>query len=210
MTTTGSHRWCDQHGREWALQTIVRKQVRQAGQRWKARGCLFKDAGWRVVDLLALWQVGAQEALVVVTDLREGWSVLRLYDRRFWCEPGFRNDKRKGWQWEASQVQGVLHHDHLLLGMAWASLIALCVGVQVAQARLAQVAGSPRRRALAQPRHARESVFTRGVRALRRWLYHRTRAPLPWHLPEVDAISWERRWHQCQALRLIFGQPVRP
>ena len=116
LTTTGSHRWCDRHGREHALRDVLARQLGQPGQRWHARGCLFKDAGWRRVELVAMWAAGQKEALVVITDLGERWGVLALYQRRFWCEPGFRNDKRKGWQWEASQVKGVAHHERLLVG----------------------------------------------------------------------------------------------
>ena len=128
VTTTSSHRWCDAPGREHALRAVVRQHLGQPGHRWRARGCLVKDAGWRRVEVLGVWQGGAKEPLVVITDLRERWRVLRLYDRRFWGEAGFRTDTSTGWQWEASQVQGVAHHLRLLLGMAWASLVVLCGG----------------------------------------------------------------------------------
>ncbi len=210
LTTTGSHRWCDQQGREHALREVLRQRVGHMGRRWRARGCLFKDAGWRQVELVALWAVGAKEPLVVLTDLRERWGVLALYNRRFWCEPGFRSDKRKGWQWEASQVQGLDHHLRLLLGMAWASLVVLCVGVEAAAAQVARLATQERRRARPQMRHARESVFTLGLRAVRHWLYHAPRCALHWQLSELDALSWDQQWHQYQSLRLIFGRPVRP
>jgi hypothetical protein len=210
LTTTGSHRWCDQHGREHALREVVRQHLRQPGQRHRARGCLFKDAGWRKVELVGLWRARAKEPLVVISDLAERWNVLKLYDRRFWCEPGFRTDKRKGWQWESSQVVGVEHHERLLLGMAWASLVTLVVGVEAAAAEVARLASRKRRKVLPQVRHARESVFTLGVRALRVWLYQATRCALRWQLSKLDAPSWQQQWHQHQSLHLIFGPPVRP
>ena len=190
LTTTGSQRWCDQHGREHALRAVLQRHVGQAGRRWKARGCLFKDAGWRRVELGALWAQGHKEALVVNTDLRERWGVLARSQRRFWIEPGFRSDKRKGWQWAASQVQGREHHARLLVGMAWASLVVLVVGVAAAAAQVARLARQARRRALPQVRHARESVFTLGLRAMRRWLYHATPGALHGQLSDLDAPSW--------------------
>lgn len=210
LTTTGSHRWCDRHGREHALREVVRRHLRQSGQRWRSRGCLFKDAGWRKVELVGIWTGKAKEPLVVVSDLAERWGVLALYDRRFWIEPGFRSDKKKGWQWEASQVVGVEHHERLLLGMAWASLVTVVVGVEAAGEEVERLAGRKRRKEMAQVRHARESVFTLGLRAMREWLYHATRCALRWQLSKVDAPSWQRQWHQYQSLRLIFGSPVRP
>lgn len=210
LTTTGTHRFVDWHGQEHALRAVVHRHLRQPGQRWRTRGQLFKDAGWRMVSLVGVWGVGAKEPLVVITDLPPQWMVLRLYDRRFWIEPGFRSDKRKGWQWEASQVQGLAHHERLLLGMAWASVVVLCVGVEEAQRRLTAAHARPWRKRLRQVRHARESVFTLGLRALRRWLYGTTRRQLPWRLPDLDAPSWERSWYHWQSNRLIVNSPVRP
>ncbi len=211
ITPNGSHRFRDQQGRESRLGERVRHQVRQPGQRWKARGAVFKEAGWYAVSLIAVWTPGAEEALVVLSDLPPDWGVLRHYDRRFWTEPGFRNDKRKGWQWEASQVQGVDHHAVLLLGMAWASLVTLCLGVEEARARLAAAAARPvDGKRPGRPRHARESVFTLGLGQLRAWLYRTWHRALRWCLPEVDSASWSDRWHEQQAQRLIFSLPVRP
>ena len=211
VSPCGSHRFCDQQGREAGLGERVRQQVRQPGQRWKARGAVFKDAGWYGASVVATWAAGAEEPLVLLSDLRPRWQVVRTYDRRFWCEPGFRTDKTRGWQWETSQVQGVAHHAVLLLGMAWASLVTLCLGVEEARARLAAVAARPQEtRRVGRPRHARESVFTLGLGQLRAWLYRTWHRPLCWRLPEVDSVSWSDRWHQQQALRLIFHTPVRP
>src|ERR671933_2584343 len=211
VSPCGSHRFRDHQGRESRLGERVRQQVRQPGQRWKARGAVFKDAGWYAVSVVAVWAAGTAEPAVVLSDLPPRWQGVRTYDRRFWCEPGFRTDKTRGWQWEASQVQGVAHHAVLLLGMAWASLVTLCLGVEEARARLATAAARPgagkRRR---RPRHARESVFTLGLHQLRAWLYRTWRRSLRWRLPEVDSVSWSDRWHQAQAQRLILSPPVRP
>ena len=136
--------------------------------------------------------------------------MLRRYERRCWIEAGFRSDKRKGWQWEASQVQGVLHHERLLVGMAWASLVVLCLGVMEAQQRIAAAQARPWRRRLRQVRHARESVFTLGLDTLRRWLFGTANGTWRWSLPELDAPSWERRWYHWQSCRLIGYTPVRP
>jgi Transposase DDE domain len=210
LTTSGSHRWCDRHGREQALRTVLAQHLAQPGQRWHTRGRRFKDAGWRQVNLVGRWAVGYQEALVLITNLGERWSVVALYQRRFWIEPGFRSDTRTGWQWEASQVRGVAQHERLLVGMAWASLVALVVGVEAAAAAVARLAAQRRRRPRPQARQARESVFTLGLRALRHWLYQATHCALHGQLSQLDAPSWEQQWYQHQSLRLIFGSPVRP
>jgi hypothetical protein len=211
VSPCGSHRFRDQQGRETNLGERVRQQVRQPGQRWKARGAVFKEAGWYAASVVAVWATGTEEPVVLLSDQPPCWQAVRTYDRRFWCEPGFRTDKSKGWQWEASQVQGVAHHAVLLLGMAWASLVTLCLGVEEARARLAaEAARSAETGRRGRPRHARESIFTLGLGQLRGWLYRTWHRALHWCLPEVESASWSDRWHQQQAQRLIFSPPVRP
>src|ERR687886_2140013 len=211
VTPCGSHRFRDHRGHERGLGERVRQQVRQPGQRWKARGAVFKDAGWYAASVVAVGAAGTAEPVVLLSDLGPRWHLVRTYDRRFWCEPGFRTDKTRGWQWESSQVQGVAHHAVLLLGMAWASLVTLCLGVEEARARLAAVARPVDvGRRPGRPRHARESVFTLGLGQLRAWLYRTWHRALIWRLPEVDSASWSDRWHQAQAQRLILSPPVRP
>ncbi|MDQ6738819.1 MAG: transposase, partial [Actinomycetota bacterium] len=85
------------------MHALVTRHLRCPGQRWKARGWVFKDAGWRAASVVGMWARGMKEELVVLSDLPAEWAVLGYYERRFWIEPGFRNDKSRGWEWEASQ-----------------------------------------------------------------------------------------------------------
>jgi len=203
----GALRVRDRRGREHRLRDLVRQHLPRPGTRWKGRGQIFKDAGWLPASVVAVWAAGEAEPVVILTDLPPRWTMLQRYDRRFWIEPGFRTDKTHGWDWEASQVQGVGHHARLLLAMAWASLLMLSLGVAEARRRLAALAHCPQR---GRPRHARESVFTLGLQQVRRWLYGTARQRLPWGLPELDAPSWADRWGQAQAQQRLHAQTVRP
>jgi hypothetical protein len=205
LTTSGSHRFRDQRGQEHELRELVGRHLRQAGQRWKASGEVFKGAGWRKTSVVGIRGQRAKEPLVVLTDQGAKWAALGLYERRFWCEPSFRNDKSRGWEWERSQVVGVEHTKRLVLGMAWASLVVVMVGLEEAEERVAREEEKRARGGRAKPQHARESVFTLGLRAVRRWAYGTAKGELPWRLREVEAPSWERWWHRCQANWLIFG-----
>jgi hypothetical protein len=215
VTTTGSHRFRDVRGPEHELRTLVGRYVGRAGRRWKARGAVFKDAGWRHASVVGLWGRGAHESLVVLTDLPARGAVLALYERRYWIEPGFRNDKTRGWQWEASQVRGRAAQERLLLALAWASVVVLSVGLAAARE---QMAGEQHRRAAGaggQVRRAQTSIFTQGLRAVRRWVYGTATTALPWGLGDLAGPSWVQRWHRVQAQALIFptlGPPgaVRP
>lgn len=201
----GSLRYRDRQGREWAVRTLLSERVPQPGGRWKGRGWVFKAAGWRAVSLVAIWEAGYEERLVVLSDLPPSWDLPQLYRRRFWIEPGFRNDKSHGWQWEDSQAQGLGHQRCLVLALAWASLVVLCLGVAEAEARLARCLTHPPRRCR-RPEHARESVFTLGLRAVRGWLYQTRAVRLCWHLPRLDAESWTVQWQHAQ----LHPQSVRP
>lgn len=193
----------DHPGTEHILATLVAAHL-SPGRRWKLRGHLFKDAGWREVSVVSLWSRTEDEPLVVISDLPPRWEVLSWYRRRFWCEPSFRTDKRKGWQWEACQVRGVAHHRRLLLGMAWASILTVLAGVEEAAARLARPV---RRRTFARPQHARHSLFSLGLARTRRWLYHHA-ALVTWRLADFTDRSWNDQWLMHQR-RHVLASPVR-
>jgi hypothetical protein len=150
--------------------------------------------------VVGVWAPGHAEPVVVLTDQPPRWAVLRQYDWCFWTAPGFRNDKTRGWQWEHSPVPGVAHHERLLLALAWARLPALA-------ARPIRVRAG--RSWPGKPQHARESLFTLGVRCTRTWLSQAWAGAFPWRLPGLDGPSWTQRWKCHQAYRFIF-QTVRP
>lgn len=198
-------------GREYALRDLVRRHLARPGQRWQLRGLAFKTAGWRRVTIVGVWARGQAEPLVLLTDRPARWAVLALYSRRFWIEPGFRNDKTAGWQWEASQVRELAHQERLVLALAWATLSTLCLGVPVAEERLAHEQAKPAHPAGTRPPrqrpHARQSLFTLGLLQLRRCLY-RGWAGIRWLLPALEQTSWTRQWERVCLQR--YPQTVRP
>jgi hypothetical protein len=200
----GSLRVYDQRGREQGIGTLLQQQL-APGRRWKMRGLLFKDAGWREASIVGYWAPREDEPLVVISDLAPRWELLRLYQRRFWTEPAFRSDKRKGWQWESCQVQGVAHHARLLLAMAWASVLTLLAGVAAAADRLARPV---QHRAFTRPQHARQSLFALGLARIRSWLYQHSML-LTWHLTDFPDRSWNDQWLAHQSHQ-ILSAPVRP
>lgn len=212
----GDLRYRDQRGREQPLRVVLAQRVRRAGQRWKGRGWVFKRAGWRAASVVAVWAPGHAEPLVVLSDLPPRWEVAGQYGRRFWIESGFRTDKTAGWNWEASGVAGVAHHQVLVLAMAWATLLTVAVGVTEATARLERLRTRPLwpRRG---PRwwgcvveRARHSVFTLGLRRLGVWRGPAPAPPLRWALPDPAAPGWNDRWRQAQIARNLAGITVRP
>lgn len=210
----GAGQFRDHLGRGWTLRDLIRERVSTPGKRWKARGWIYKKAGWRQASVVATWGVGQKEPLVVISDEPPRWQLLRLYDVRFWIEPGFRSDKKLGWHWEDSQVRKLEHHRRLLLGMAWATLVTLCIGFQEAKERLAKLrqrrvrikADKP---IIGKPRDADQSLFTMGLRRTRDWLYHTTDRAIQWLLSDLGTVSWHQLWYNHQSHRLL-SQTVRP
>ncbi len=202
----GSGRFLDAQGQEWELRALVRQQLTKPGTRWKTQGSCFKDAGWRAVRVVAIWESGQEEPLVLLTDLEARWEVLRIYGERFWTEPAFRQDKSKGWHWEDCQVRRLPHHRRLLLAMAWASLLTLFLGCVAATEELARLR---QRRPPRRPRHATLSLFALGLRAIRRHIHHRTAPPLfARPLPPPTGLSWNDEW-LCAQCCLHFFKTVR-
>lgn len=206
LKAEGAHRFQDRQGREHSLKALIHRHVSAPGQRWKARGRIFKKAGWRDASIVATWTPGLQERLVVITDLPPRWEVLRHYDRRFWIEHGFRTDKSGGWQWEANRVTDLERQRRLLVAMAWATLLVLLLGLTVALTRLAT--SSPARRLPSKPHSARESLFSLGLRCARRWLARTALPSYSWLLSHLHAPSWAAQWRQAQSQRFLFPQSV--
>jgi hypothetical protein len=198
----GTLRFRDLRGREHALAALVRRHLPAPGTRWKAWGEAFKDAGWRAVSVVGIWERTADEPLVVLTDLETRWEVLGLYGRRAWCEPGFRNDKRRGWQWEACQVRGLARHKRLLLALAWATVLTLLLGAEEAQQCLQRARAS--RRPPCKPQHARYSLFTLGLHRVQRWARRQDHGPFPDRLPDLAAPSWDAHWRAFLGWRFLF------
>lgn len=197
----GTVRFLDRHRREHVLGEVIRRHVKAPGMQWRTRGSVFKKAGWRRASIVVTWGVGQREPLAVISDMRAEWRLLEWYRRRFWTEPGFRNDKKRGWNWEDAQVRGLVQHQRLLLGMAWATLIAMCLGVEEADARQQRLAASRARaetegRAAAKREHPRESLFTMGLRRAYYRLYGNAQGALRWLLPNVNAESWCSTWRE--------------
>lgn len=200
LKANGTARFLDKRGREHAVAEVLRSHLKSVGMRWKTRGSLFKAAGWRKVSIVAKWAVGQQEPLVVISDIPPRKNLLRLYSRRFWTEPGFRNDKKRGWQWEDSQVKAPERHQVLLLAMAWATLTVLCLGIKEAKARCERLATANEARKAAgkktlKAQHPCESIFVMGLRKAHYWICG-AKETISWLLTDIDAPAWYKQWLQ--------------
>jgi hypothetical protein len=185
----------------------VRDLVAGPGQRAKRRGRVFKKQGWREASVVAFWGRGHQAPLLLVSDLPVGWDLIDLYRHRYAIETSFRDDKSAGWQWEQGQVVDLAHLQRLLVGMALASWLVICTGVQEAAAALAS-APTGKRRTI--PDEGKHSLFYLGLENFDRWVEQL--GALCWQLTHWDAPNWRQQIYFHHARAFVFPKlpPVRP
>lgn len=199
----GQTRYRDRAGRLRAVRTLVSR----AGQRAKGRGEVFKKHGWRAASVVVLWGRRYRGPLLLVSDLPPEWAVLALYRRRYPIEASFRDYKSSGWQWERGQVLDLAHIERLLVGMALASWLVICVGTQQAQADLQRPPTGQRRTV---PYAGKRSLFTLGLQTFAHWVTRlRERC---WQLTGWDAPNWHTQLYHHHARAFVFTlhAPVRP
>lgn len=165
----------------------------QPGSHWCGRGQAFKKQGWRTVGVVAYWRVGCRDPLLLVTSLAAGLDIVRQYRLRSAIEALFRDFKSSGWQWEASQVREMEHQRVLVLVLALATLVTLCLGEEAAEQILAQ----PVQRGKRRPWHARDSLFRLGRDRLWQRVWRDDTSPISWELTQFVAPNWSKECWQA-------------
>ena len=110
------------------LKDLVGTPTRQ----WQGRGSCFKDPACRLeCTLLAWWAEGNQDPWFILTDLAPADSTVTWYGLRSWCEQGFKNNKRGGWQWQLTQMHHPERAARIWLALAVATLWTVSVGTDL-------------------------------------------------------------------------------
>ncbi len=188
----------DRLGRECSVQSLVPGKGRRATR----AGQVFKKAGWRTAQVVAYWGASHRSPLCLVSSLPAAWELIALYRRRFPIEATFRHYKSYGWQWEQGQVCDLEHTNHLLVGMALATWIALSVGSQVAGERLEK---APSGRRHTRPFAAKSSLFTLGLHRLKAWLTGALRPCLCWAFSDWEGLNWSTQLTAREVHAFIFA-----
>lgn len=203
MRVQGQTHFRDQAERECS----VRDLVSCPGRRAKRRGRVFKKAGWREASVVAFWGQKHTTPLLLVSDLPPGWDLIDLYRHRYLIEAKFRDDKSAGWQWEKGQVVDLAHMQRLLVGMALASWLVICAGVQEAAETLAHPPTGKRRTI---PFEGKRSLFYLGLENFDHWV--EKLGARCWQLTDWDAPNWSKQLYFHHARAFVFPKtaPVRP
>jgi hypothetical protein len=174
-------------------ETPLRDLLAHPGQRRCLRGHVFKKQGWRDASVVAYWRRACLGPLLLVSSLPAQWQLVNVYRLRHAIEALFRDWKTSGWQWESSQVRVVAHQEVVVLVLALATVLTLCLGEEAVQAILAQATQQGQRR----PWAARDSLFRLGRDRLWQRLWQNDTRPITWALTAVDAPTWSQECWQA-------------
>jgi hypothetical protein len=134
----------------WYHWVPFRQLVPAVGRRWAGQGTAFHGKHTRLeCTLLACWDVGHQEAWLMLTDLPPHAADACWYGLRAWIEQGFKRIKRGGWQWQYTRMEDPARAERLWLALALATWWLLSIGGEAEAALLAEtlppVPGAARR-----------------------------------------------------------------
>lgn len=180
--------WCQELGWHFVLRVqgqshvllpdgtnrAIEELADQPGKHYMGRGEIFQVAGWRAVNIVAVWDHGQDQPWLLVSDLEPSRQRCRDYSKRMWQEESFRDDKSHGLNWQDSHVWMPEHAERLLLGMALAMWLTITVGVQVVKRAWRRLLDRASRWTL--------SIFQLGHRWLERCLYCSRASPCNLHL----------------------------
>jgi len=153
------------------------------GQRWTGSVQLFKQAGWRAVDLTIHWHRAYDEPWVLVSDRPAGTARVREYRRRAHAEATYEDGKSRGFASERSKLAIPDRLERLLLVVHLALWWGEQLGLRVIRGGLRRHFDRGDRRDL--------SVLRLGRRFLLAELGHDRCPPLPFHFRNHQ---WRYTW----------------
>ena len=161
---------------------------------------VFKAAGWRGSQVVAVWAEGQAEPWLLLTSLPATQARLAEYAERWTIERLFLSWKSHGWDIESSGIHDPQRLGRLLTGIALATLWRLALALPTVVSHLADLASrtgrSPRQLRLpgftAPPRPwvAKFSLLTWGAKVARAASLHMHTPALCWRLPFWEGRTW--------------------
>jgi hypothetical protein len=115
-----------------------------AGRRWAGEGLAYPTGQRLAGTLLALWEVGHEEAWLILTDLPAAASNPAWYAFRMWIEQGFKILKSGCWQWQHTRMTDPERAARLWAVLAVATLWLIEIGGEAEALRLPPVAAAGR------------------------------------------------------------------
>jgi hypothetical protein len=151
----------------WVKFVPMARFARAEGCRWKGVGEAYKTATPRLeCTLLACWEAGHDEPLLVLTDLPPRLAEPHWYALRSWIEQGFKIFKREGWQWQRTRMTDPARVTRLWLVLAVATLCVVKLGTLGEDRTLKPLLPPPQYDAIGKVQR-RHRIFVVGLAILR-------------------------------------------
>jgi hypothetical protein len=172
-----------------------------AAEEWESEATeVFKTAGWKRSQVVAMWAEGQAEPWLLLTSLAATLARVAEYAQRWAIERLFLSWKSHGWNIEASGIRDAKRLGRLLTGIVIATLWRLAMGLPRALDHLADLAARkgkllgqlrlPGFSAPPRPWAAKYSLLTWGAK-IARTTSLKTRTPaLCWRLPLWEGHTW--------------------
>jgi hypothetical protein len=172
---------------------------------------VFKTAGWRRAQVVAIWLEGQAEPWLLVTSLPAAAARLAEYAQRWAIERLFLTWKSHGWNLESGRVRDAVRLSRLVSMLIVATWWRIASALPAAGAALERLAGhsprAPRQLALPlaperdhRPDHrpwpAKRSLFTWGRMVVQDTQCRQATPALDWSFPDWDAPPWPQRCQQ--------------
>lgn len=162
---------------------------------------VFKGAGWRRSQVVAVWTKGEAEPWLLITSLTATIARITEYAGRWAIERLFLAWKSHGWDIEASGLGDAQRLGRLLTAIALATLWRLAVGVAVALKHLRDLATPsgqvvqqlrlPGFSAPPRPWPAKYSLLTWGAKAARITILRTSTPARCWRWPCWEGRTWK-------------------
>ena len=179
---------------EWAVDPTIPLRV-------------FKKAGWRRAQIVAVWLREQDEPWLLLTNLTATVARLAEYAQRWGIERLFLCWKSHGWDLEAGRVRDVARVGRLLSGLVLATWWRIALALPAAGREVATLAIAAHAAQLplpfvpphgdARPWVAKFSLFTWGARVVADTACRWVAPPSTWTFPDWDTLTWSQR---CQAV----------
>jgi hypothetical protein len=166
---------------------------------------VFKQAGWRRAQVVAVWLADQPEPWLLLTNQPTDPARLAEYAQRWAIERLFLSWKSHGWNLEAGRVRDAARVGRLISGLVLATWWRIAHALPAAARQLAHLATSTRAYQLPlplvpptgdpRPWPAKFSLFTWGRKVIAETACRWVAPPAEWTFPDWDSLTWPQR---CQ------------
>jgi hypothetical protein len=164
---------------------------------------VFKKAGWRRAQVVAVWLTDQPEPWLLLTNQPARAERLAEYAQRWAIERLFLSWKSHGWDLETGRVRDAARLGRLVSGLVLATWWRIALALPEAAREMAHLATAPRAYQLplpftpptgdARPWPAKFSLLSWGRKVVAETACRWIAPPTEWRFPDWDTLTWPQR-----------------